>query len=164
MFKHLKSCMSKILNAFGPIFVKSPTEENAIMGFFTKTLSGKDTSFAIIGTRCNSEESTGKRKMSCGQIYKFQQGYEIGEDSVCVNTEQQILNTLYDDFYNENINGIPHIQISAIVGQNGSGKSSIIEFMMRLINNFAAATIGESQNSGQAAEHLHFIDGVDGEL
>ena len=164
MFKHLKSCMSKILNAFGPIFAKNPTKENSIMGSFTKTLSSKDTSFAIIGIRCNSEESTGKRKMSCGQIYRFQQGYEIGEDSVCVNTEQQILNTLYDDFYNENINGIPHIQISAIVGQNGSGKSSIIEFMMRLINNFAAATIGESQNSGQAAEHLHFIDGVDGEL
>ena len=103
MFKHLKSCMSKILNAFGPIFAKNPTEENAIMGFFTKTLSSKDTSFAIIGIRCNSEESTGKRKMSCGQIYRFQQGYEIGEDSVCVNTEQQILNTLYDDFYNETL-------------------------------------------------------------
>ena len=156
--------MSKILKGFGPIFAKNPTEENAIMGFFTKTLSSKETSFAIVGIRCNSEESTGKRKMSCGQIYRFLQGYEIGEDSVCVNTEQQILNTLYDDFYNENINGIPHIQISAIVGQNGSGKSSIVEFMMRLINNFAAATIGESQNSGQAAEHLHFIDGIDGEL
>ena len=71
---------------------------------------------------------------------------------------------MYDDFYNENINGIPHIQISAIVGQNGSGKSSIVEFMMRLINNFAAATIGEMQNSGRAAEHIHFIDGVNGDL
>ncbi len=164
MFKNLKNCMSKILKGFGPVFAKNPTEENAIMGFFTKTLSSKDTSFAIVGIRCNSEESTGKRKMSCGQIYRFLQGYEIDKNSVCVNTEQQILNTLYDDFYNENINSIPHIQISAIVGQNGSGKSSIIEFMMRLINNFAAATIGESQNSGQAAEHIHFIDGVEGEL
>lgn len=36
--------------------------------------------------------------------------------------------------------------------------------MMRLINNFAAATIGELQNSGKASDHLHFVDGVDGEM
>lgn len=163
-FKLLKNCMSKILNVFGPMFAKNPTKENAIMGFFTNILSSKDTSFAILGIRCNNEESTGKRKMSCGQIYRFLHGYEIGEEVVSISTGQQVLCTLYDDFYNESINGIPHIQISAIVGQNGSGKSSIIEFLMRLINNFAAATIGESQNSGQAAEHIHFIDGVNGEL
>lgn len=156
--------MKGIADVFGTEFVKNPTTENAMKGFFTNTLSRKDSSFAILGVRCNSEESTGKRKMSPMQIYQFLQGYKINEDFIEMRKGQQVLNTLYDDFYSESINGIPHIQISAIVGQNGSGKSSIIEFMMRLINDFAAATIGELQNSGQAAERLHFIDGVDGEL
>ena len=156
--------MKGIANVFGIEFVKNPTTENAMKGFFTNTLNRKDSSFAILGVRCNSEESTGKRKMTPMQIYQFLQGYEINEDSIEMKKGQQVLNTLYDDFYSEGVNGIPHIQISAIVGQNGSGKSSIIEFMMRLINNLAAATIGELQNSGKAAERLHFIDGVDGEL
>lgn len=53
--------------------------------------------------------------------------------------------------------------MSAIVGENGAGKSSVIEFYIRLINNFAAATIGEYEvNPG--AQHLHFINGIRGEL
>lgn len=156
--------MKGIADVFGFEFVKNPTPENAMKGVFTSTLNRKDTSFAVLGIRCNSEESTGKRKMAPMQIYQFLQGYIINEDSIEMRKGQQELNTLYDDFYSEGVNGIPHIQISAIVGQNGSGKSSIVEFMMRLINNFAAATIGELQNSGQAAERLHFIDGMDGEL
>ena len=160
----IKNIMKEIANVFGTEFVKNPTAENAMKWFFTNTLTRKDTSFAILGVRCNSEQSTGKRKMSPMQIYYFLQGYKINDSSIEMKKERQILNTLYDDFYSESTNGIPHIQISAIVGQNGSGKSSIVEFMMRLINNFAAATIGELQNSGQAADHLHFVDGVDGDM
>lgn len=160
----IKNIMKEIANVFGTEFVKNPTAENAMKWFFTNTLRRKDTSFAILGIRCNSEQSTGKRKISPMQIYYFLQGYKINEASIEMKKEQQILNTLYDDFYSEGVNGIPHIQVSAIVGQNGSGKSSIVEFMMRLINNFAAATIGELQNSGKASDHLHFVDGVDGEI
>lgn len=164
IFSGIKNIMKGIANVFGTEFVKNPTTENAMKGFFTNTLSRKDSSFTILGVKCNSEESTGKRKMTPMQIYQFLQGYEIKEDSIEMRKGQQVLNTLYDDFYSVGVNGIPHIQISAIVGQNGSGKSSVIEFMMRLINNFAAATIGEIQNSGRAAERLHFVDGVDGDL
>lgn len=155
--------MAYILKALGLNFVKNRTE-NAMKEYSANTLNNKDTSFAVLAVRCNSENSVGKRKMTPGVTYQLLKGYDIGDNSIDVTAERQIQNTLYDDFYYDNINGIPHIQISAIVGQNGSGKSSIIEFIMRLINNFASATIGELQNSGQAAERLHFIDGIDGEL
>ena len=69
---------------------------------------------------------------------------------------------LYNDYFVGNKSN-PTISVSAIVGENGSGKSSVIEFYIRLINNFAAATIGEYEvNPG--AQHLHFIDGIRGEL
>ncbi len=131
---------------------------------YLSSLVSKSTSFALLGVRCNSEESTGKRKLTPGVIYPFLQEYCIEEGNVEVSAEQIIANTLYDDFFGEGFRGIPHLQVSAIVGQNGSGKSSIVEFLMRLINNFAASTVGEMKNYGNASDRLHFIDGVDGDF
>lgn len=55
------------------------------------------------------------------------------------------------------------ISLCAIVGRNGSGKSSIVELLVRTINNLAAAMLGEGYNFS-AAEHLHFIDYVFADL
>lgn len=130
---------------------------------FIETLTSRDTSFALIAVRCNSDSSTGKRKMEIGTIYKFLQGYDISDDKVVIQDWRIEQNRLFDDHFNDNLRDKPHIQISAIVGQNGSGKSSIVEFLMRLINNMAATTFGEYK-TGPAAERLHFIDGVDGDM
>lgn len=55
------------------------------------------------------------------------------------------------------------ISIGAIVGKNGTGKSTIVETMIRIINNLSAATFGEYANYA-AAEHLHYIDHVYAEM
>lgn len=130
---------------------------------FIHTLSEKDTSFSVIAVRCKSEESTGKRKMTAGQVYMLLQGYGIADGRVEKSLSRIEQDVIYDDYYLGGLKGKPHLQISAIVGQNGSGKSSIVEFLMRLVNNFAAATLGEGKR-GPAATRLHFIDYVDGEL
>lgn len=35
-----------------------------------------------------------------------------------------------------------HVNISAIVGMNGAGKSSLLELIFRMINNFSAYLVG----------------------
>ncbi len=55
------------------------------------------------------------------------------------------------------------ISLCAVVGRNGSGKSSMVELLVRTINNLAAALLGEGNNFS-AAEHLHFIDYVYADL
>ena len=126
-------------------------------------LNDKDTSFAIIAVRCNSESATVRRKLERGRIYQLLQGYEISDDKVVVSEERVIANQLYDDHADEGLNGIPHVQFSAIVGKNGSGKSSLIEFLMRMINNAATILKGE-RNCDPASERLHFVEDVDGDL
>lgn len=52
-----------------------------------------------------------------------------------------------------------NIGISAIIGQNGTGKSTIVDTTIRLINNLAAAIIGEGYVYS-SAQHLHYIENV----
>ena len=53
------------------------------------------------------------------------------------------------------------ISIGAIVGPNGCGKSSMIELIIRILNNLSVAAKGETVNH-LAAEHLFFIENVYG--
>ena len=116
-----------------------------------------------IAIRVLSADSVGKRKLEVGKFYYFLSGFEIQENGN-IHIEEMRLHedVLYNDYFVGNKSN-PTISVSAIVGENGSGKSSVIEFYIRMINNFAAATIGEYEvNPG--AQHLHFIDGIRGEL
>lgn len=116
-----------------------------------------------IAIRVLSADSVGKRKLEVGKFYYFLSGFEIQENEH-IHIEEMRLHEdgLYNDYFVGNKSN-PTISVSAIVGENGAGKSSVIEFYIRLINNFAAATIGEYEvNPG--AQHLHFIDGIRGEL
>ena len=51
------------------------------------------------------------------------------------------------------------ISVSAIVGQNGTGKSTIVDMIIRVLNNMSAAILGEGFNYA-SAQHLHYIEHV----
>lgn len=114
--------------------------------------------FAVVVT---SEKSVGKRKLKAFTPYYLCNGWHIEKEKI-VHSKKNIS---YKSPYNEYLqseSGLS-LSISAVVGANGSGKSSLIEFIIRLINNFATSIFGE-QNMTLAFEHLHYIDGVEGEL
>ena len=119
------------------------------------------TEFNIFAVVVTSEGSVGKRKLKPFTPYFLCDGWHF-EGSKIIRSKK---NLLYKSPYNEYLqskNGLS-LSISAIVGENGSGKSSLVEFIIRLINNFATSIFGE-QNMTLAFEHLHYIDGVEGRL
>lgn len=115
--------------------------------------------FAIIVT---SKESTGKRKLTAERPYYLLDGFTIQNDRVLV-TKDRFKKTIYDYYDAGGANTEPHISINAILGENGSGKSSLVEFELRLINNFSTIIFGEYAKE-YGWPHLHFVDGVKGEM
>lgn len=86
--------------------------------------------------------------------------YYLFNDRVRISSEHKIeLNPGYRDnswYFGNNIN------VQAIVGTNGSGKSSLLELMYRIINNFSALV--ERGMKRNAAWKLLFVEGVYAEL
>lgn len=124
----------------------------------------------IIGVRLypyDGQDGENKRKAKCIQKslygktnwFYFNDGFSIREDNDRV-TEIDVDvsafdadNLLYSEPY-----GVK-ISLSAIVGANGTGKSTLVDTLVRLINNLSAAILGEDYVYS-SAQHLHYIDNM----
>jgi hypothetical protein len=89
--------------------------------------------------------------------FLFNQSYEVVKDK----DRKEILKkndkySLPDDFFGKNIT------VSAIVGKNGSGKTSVLDLMIRIINNFTYFLVKDLPRNG--AEPFYFIEGVYADL
>lgn len=88
----------------------------------------------------------------------FSNGFTVSDDMRSVRMSKDALDV--DCLYStEDLN----VSLNAIVGKNGAGKSSLIELMIRMLNNVAAISFGE-YSKFSAAEHLHFIDYIYADL
>ena len=119
------------------------------------------TEFYIFAVVVTSEGSVGKRKLKAFTPYFLCDGWHFEGSKIIRSKKKMLYKSPYNE-YLQSTNGLS-LSISAIVGENGSGKSSLVEFIIRLINNFATSIFGE-QNMTLAFEHLHYIDGVEGKL
>ena len=101
-----------------------------------------------------------QRNLQTNVHYYFYSGIEISEDFIAINNKvsDSLFNTIGIEG-NEKVN----IDICAIVGENGSGKSSIVDYIARIINNLSACILGEEYRA-EGSEHLHYVEGVHAEL
>ena len=105
-------------------------------------------------TRCIQKSLYGK-----DEWFYFYKGFHIEEQNGTVKQVDVDYDAFDADFMLYHKDGRVDISLSAIVGQNGTGKSTIVDSIVRLINNLAAAIFGEGYNYTKA-QHLHYIDQV----
>ena len=117
--------------------------------------------FCLIGIRINRDRSVGQKILKSNVIYPLMKGYELSGQQILYKSHEACIRDLYDGYLGQY--SLMHVSVSAIVGANGSGKSTLIEYMIRLLNNFAASVYGEDELH-PGAEHLHYIGGMYGEL
>lgn len=88
-------------------------------------------------------------------FYYFCNDYRIDLGQGVVKRRSTNIAILPEDFFLES----PKVNISAIVGKNGDGKSSIVELMIRLINNCSV-----TNDLAAEEDSLRWVEGVRAEL
>lgn len=105
--------------------------------------------FQIIAIRIDSKCKECLRKNLLDEYYLFNNRYRVTSGKLQKN-----------DSYNDIVNSIfgSRITVHTIVGKNGSGKSSLLEILYRIINNFSAIT--ERNLRRRAADTIYYVDGL----
>lgn len=111
----------------------------------------KECNFSIIALRLLKDRNEKNiTKILKDEWYLFNDWYKLNEtqDQLVCNKDKKLIRNLYGQ----------NISISAVVGKNGSGKSSLMGIIYRLLNNLSyLITIGLERN---AAEPLYYVKGV----
>lgn len=123
--------------------------------------------FALIAVKVGKDCYPNIKKVLNPEWYLFNTLYKVDkkEDKLILNKQYPfILNdnqpektNFCDEFWGENI------FIQAIVGKNGSGKSSILEIIFRMINNLSVKLL-KNIRPDNISEELHMVRGIDAEL
>lgn len=98
-------------------------------------------------------------------FYYLCNDYVISEDGTTIKRASSYIEPVADDFFSINEkNSTLSFHLQAIVGKNGDGKSSLIDIILRLINNFAySKKIGNNENitiaKGLCAEMYYQLNG-----
>lgn len=87
--------------------------------------------------------------------YFLYNNYEMCDNDQFIRNKGEVIPF---DFFRLDSNS-PNIGISAIVGKNGDGKSSLVELMIRVLNNFA-----KKYNFGGDSQNLTYIEEIQAEL
>ena len=99
-----------------------------------------------------------RKKLKEGNVYLFSSRYiENKYNALTLEFNREVTGNFFaESMYNINRSaGVLEVSVNAIVGKNGDGKSSLLEIMLRILNNFAYARgFLEDQPT------LKFVDGV----
>lgn len=112
----------------------------------------------LIAVKPNEKCDSRYRKILENEFHLLYNDYEVKDGELIKKKDKDLKQVgVPNNFYNTE--GGINISISAIIGKNGDGKSSVVELAMRILNNFAClAGFTEKQSS------LCFIDGLKAEL
>lgn len=108
--------------------------------------------FSILGVQVYDNCHEHIKKNLGNRIYLFNSWYKENNQELVRDDSSKFLRSLYGK----------NISVQAIVGKNGSGKSTIMEFVYRIINNLSVIMVRGMERP--AADPMCFVRGVYGKL
>jgi hypothetical protein len=131
--------------------------------------------FKILGVRINHQDVTSwddfkkSRYLNILKVlsdngekdYLFYDNIDINDNGKENFQISEKIKPLSDNFFFTPNNGaLKNVEVCAIVGKNGTGKSSIIDLIIRLINNFACFCLTEYGEDRPISHRLHFVPDI----